>query len=272
MSLESPGETSTDLRERVDATKAREQLPLVHVTEMGIGRNIVFSGQLQARPCKVFDRNLLYFFLGRPAYRLRQEEEGTRYISRYPCVFVVDPSRVAPVQVYPFDTGAAKHGYYEDADPHLGIKDYALEGTYDSALRQLAFAFDSVEDYFAGRTRHDLIDDVPEFHQSTRSYASIANQANRGVNTPGTYDDRASAIEIATDRHLDLKGAVQLAIMPKQFLEGGSDNPNTKLLDRLKELDIECDLYDWQSTRTPADFRAEINGKVLAHVKRAATP
>lgn len=269
MQLECAGEPSVDLRDRVAACVPGEPLPLVHVTAMGIGRNIIFSGQLLAKKCKVFNRPLLYFFLGRPAYRIKDEREGSRQISRYPCVFVVDPSRVDPVHVYPFDTGAAKQGFYSNADPHLGIKDYALEGTMDSALKQLAFAFENVEDYFEGRIRPNLSSGVPPFDQSTLSYAAIANQANRGVNNPEDYDDRASAIEIATDQHLDLKDAVQLAIMPKQFLEGNDGSQNVKLIERLTALGIECDLYDWQSTRSPADYRPEINAKVLAHVKRS---
>lgn len=268
MPVDSPGKPFTDLRYRVDACAPGEELPLVHVTELGFGRNILFSGQLQARRCKVFKRDLLYFFLGRPAYRLHNEEKASRLISRYPCVFVVDPARVDPVHTYPFDTGAAADGHYENADPHLGIKDYALDGTYDSALRQLSFAFDTIDDYFEGRLKPDLTKDVAPYHQATLSYESIANQANRGVNDPDSYDDRASAIEVATDRHLDLKGAVEVAIMPKQFLEGPDDGGNAELIARLNELEIIADLYDWQSTRSPADFRAEINAKVLAHVKR----
>lgn len=268
MQLECPGEPSTDLRDRVADTKPGKPLPLVHVTAMGVGRNIIFSGQLHTKKCKVFNRPLLYFFLGRPAYRIKDEREGTRQISRYPCVFVVDPTKVDPVHVYPFDTGAARRGFYTDADPYLGIKDYALDGNIDTALKQFAFAFESVEDYFEGRIKSNLTDNVPPFDQSTLSYAAIATQATRGRNNPEDYDDRASAIEVATDRHLDLKGAVQLAIMPKQFLEGEDGSKNSKLIDQLATLGIECELYDWQSTRSPADFRPEINAKVLAHVKR----
>ncbi|WP_018900816.1 hypothetical protein [Rhizobium sp. 2MFCol3.1] len=267
MELRGPSEPSTDLRDRVADSAMGEALPLVHVTEVGIGNEIIFSGQLQARQCKVFGRKLLYFFLGRPAYRLHDEAETSRYISRYPCVFVVDPKRVKPVQVYPFDTGAARAGFYDSADPHLGIKDYLLDGTYESARQQLGFAFESVEDYFEGHLKPGLTDDVPHFEQATHSYVSIANQANRGINDPGTYDDRASAIEIASEDHLSLKGAVELVIMPQQYLEGETGKKNDKLIERLKALGINIAPYDWQSTRSPADFRAEINAKVLAHFR-----
>ncbi|XAZ19546.1 hypothetical protein LVY75_05150 (plasmid) [Sinorhizobium sp. B11] len=269
MAMNGPSHPKTDLRERVSTSPMGDALPLVHVTEMGIGEAIIVSGQLQARWCKVFGRDLLYFFLGRPAYRIHDEGETSRYVSRYPCVFVVDPTRVKPTQVYPFDTGAAKAGFYASADPHLGIRDYMLEGTYESARKQLGFAFETVDDYFEGRLKPGLSDDVPAFDQATHSYVAIANQANRGVNNPGTYDDRASAIEIATEGHLDLKGAVQLVILPQQFLEGKDGSKNTKLIDRLKAQDLTVLPYDWQSTRTPADFRPEINALVLAHFKKS---
>lgn len=249
-----------------------DALPLVHVTEMGIGKAVIVSGHLKARPCNVFGRDLLYFFLGRPAYRLRDEEQPSRYISRYPCVFVVDPTYVKPDQVYPFDTGAAYAGYYENADPHLGIQDYLLEGTHEGARRQLGFAFESTEDYFQGRLKPGLADDVPDFDQATHSFITIASQANRGINEPGKYDDRASAIEIATTDYVDLKGAVELVIMPQQFLEGKDGSKNHELLDRMKELDLPVSVYEWQSTRTPADFRADINRIVLAHFKASKKP
>lgn len=267
MPMNGPGESASDLRDRVAKSSIGDALPLVHVTEMGVGNAIIFSGHLKATRCKVFERDLLYFFLGRPAYRLKEEGDTSRYISRYPCVFVVDPARVKPTQVYPFDTGAARAGFYENADPHLGIKDYLLDGSYEGARRQLGFAFENVDDYFEGRLRPGLTDEIPPFEQATHSYAAIANQANRGLNIPGTYDDRASAIEIATENHLDLKGAVQLVILPQQFLEGDDGSKNAKLIARLKDLDLTVSLYDWQSTRPPADFRAEINAKVLNHFK-----
>ncbi|SMR82693.1 hypothetical protein SAMN04488030_3055 [Aliiroseovarius halocynthiae] len=268
--VNSPGHPHTDLKDNVAEFAPGPELPLVHVTAMGFGRNIILSGQLKASHCQVFKRDLLYFFLGRPAYRLRNEEASSRQLSRYPCVFVVDPSRVDPTQVYPFDTGAAFAGHYENADPFLGINDYVLEGTIEGARKQMAFAFESVEDYFDGRLKPGLTDNIPEFHQATRSYEMIANQANRGVNDPNSYDDRASAIEVATDRHLNLKGAVELAILPKQFLEGSEGSKNAEFISELEKLEIEVEVYDWQSTRSPADFRAELNQKVQAHVQRRA--
>ncbi|WP_179039749.1 hypothetical protein [Rhizobium leguminosarum] len=267
MKMTGPSAPTSDLRDRVSVSRLGDHLPLVHVTEMGFGKEILVSGQLKATRCKVFDRDLLYFFLGRPAYRLRDESEASQFISRYPCVFVVDPKRITPSQVYPFDTGAAAAGFYEGADPHLGIQDYLLEGSYDGARKQLGFAFDGIDDYFEGRVKPDLTDDVPEFEQATLSYVAIANQANRGKNDPNTYDDRASAIEIATHRHLDLKGAVQLLIMPQQFVEGKNGSKNVVLLNRIKDLGIDVSFYVWDPARTPADFRAEINAKVLNFAK-----
>ena len=262
----------TDLKDRVNAQSPAQPMPLVHVTEMGYARDILLSGQLMTRRCDVFERELLYFFLGRPAYRLKDEVSPMRQISRYPCVFVVDPARIAPVHVYPFDTGALASGRYSDADPHLAVEDYKLEASHEAALKQLAYAFDTPDDYFEGRLRPNLQDGVPAFHQSTLSYLRIANQANRGINNSAAYDDRASAIEVATDQHLDLKSAVELAILPKQFLEGDAGQQNSELLARLQTLGINTDLYDWQSTRSPADYRAEINGKVFAHVKARPIP
>ena len=61
-----------DLRDL--ATNARPQqasLDLVHITSVGAGREIVSVGQIETRRCEVFRRDLVYLFLARPAYRLR---------------------------------------------------------------------------------------------------------------------------------------------------------------------------------------------------------
>lgn len=267
ISLKSRVTRHTDLSDRVDACSPADPVPLVHVTEIGYGRDIILSGQLEARFCDVFGRDLLYFFLGRPAYRLKHEETASRKITRYPIVFVADPKRVAATQSFPFDTGALSEGIYTNADPHLAIEDYQLNGAVDGALRQLSFAFQNVDDYFAGRLRVDIEDDLPAFAHATRSYIEIAKMATHARNRPGAFDDRASAIEVATDRHLDLKGAIEMVILPKQYLEGPKGGANAEIVSQLSELDIETDTYDWDPTKTPADYRAEINSKVLAFIK-----
>ena len=70
-------------------------------------------------------------------------------------------------------------------------------------------------------------------------------------------DKRASAVELAIGRDVDLKGNVLLAIIPKQFLEAPS-GPNAAFLKRLDDLDIKFESYDWQPNTRPDEFQEQI--------------
>ena len=80
-------------------------LDLVHVTSVGAGREIVSQGQIETRHCAVFERDLVYMFLARPAYRLRNGAAKSDQINRFPCAFIIRPEKLgAPFHIYPFDT------------------------------------------------------------------------------------------------------------------------------------------------------------------------
>jgi hypothetical protein len=93
------------------ATPLPKPLDLVHVTSVGAAREIITLGQIEARECAVFKRDLVYMFLARPAYRLRNGSAKSDQINRFPCVFVIRPDKLGPpFHIYPFDTGAGASG------------------------------------------------------------------------------------------------------------------------------------------------------------------
>lgn len=71
------------LRARAARGALPEKLPLVHVTATGFAREIVESGQFEVRRCKVFNKDLVYFFVLRPAYRRRDGDEKSERINRF---------------------------------------------------------------------------------------------------------------------------------------------------------------------------------------------
>jgi hypothetical protein len=143
-------------------------LDLIHVTSVGAGREIVSLGQIEARPCAIFKRDLVYMFLARPAYRLRNGAAKSDQINRFPCAFVIRPDRLgAPFHVYPFDTGAGVSGSFGDTvDPHVYLEDYELEPSLSAAQRHIAWAFGSNRQYFEG----DLI---PGLAQGLHPWQSV---------------------------------------------------------------------------------------------------
>jgi hypothetical protein len=94
-------------------------------------------------------------------------------------------------------------------------------------------------------------------------YVMIAGLAASSHNRP---DKRASAIEVAYRAHIPLGGAVQLAVLPKQYLEDGSKK-NAVLVDRLEQLGIEWEVYDWQPNMAPSDYHDQITNILRGHFK-----
>src|SRR6516164_5591002 len=78
-----------------DAQPLPAALDLVHITSVGAGREIVNLGRIEARPCVVFKRDLVYMFLARPAYRLRNGDAKSDPINHFPCAFVIRPDKRA---------------------------------------------------------------------------------------------------------------------------------------------------------------------------------
>jgi len=267
MELKNTAPRHVHLLERVNATTEGEKLPLLHITATGIARSILLTGRMEARPCKFFKQKLLYFFFGRPAYRMRGEDEKSDQITRSPFVFLLDADHVIPKYVFPFDSGAALAGKYSGEDPTLALSDYELEASIEGARKHLNWAFDGIDDYLSGRLKQDILEDVEDYESSTRGYVTIAQQATKTINSPDLYDDRAAAIEISSEKNVDLKAAVNLAIVPKQYLEGSSGKENTEILDALKLNEIDTMEYDWQAYRDPTDIREEINILVRKHYK-----
>ena len=99
-----------------------------------------------------------------------------------------------------------------------------------------------------------MLDGVPEFETVTRGFVDVARMGREGSNR---HDKRASAIEVAADHDVELKGNGLLAILPKQYLEGDSGR-NDELLDRLAELGIPFRTYDWRPNSSPDEFQADI--------------
>lgn len=239
---------------------------LVHVTAVGWGRRIVSSGRIETRRCPAFDRELLYAFLARPAYRFRDGDMKTAQMSRFPFVFVISPGTLPPpYHVYPFDTGACVAGVYGDVpDPTIYLEDYELTPTIEAALQHVAWAFGSKSAYFEGTLRSGLADSLPEWRCVGRSWIDIANLAATGRDKP---DARASAIELAYSQSIDLKqGHVRLAIFPQQLLEDARGD-NTEFLNDIKKLGVPTKTYDWRANETPDSFMDEITRIVRDHLE-----
>lgn len=231
-------------------------LPLVHVTAVGRARDIVRTGRLETRRCRELGRELLYFFALKPAYGLKDGDDKSHQINRFPFVFVLAPEAVPnPYHVYPFDTGGALTGLFAGADPFVWFEDYELEPSHAAVTRYLSWMFGSVDAYYEGEIRPDILNGVEPYQTVTRGIVDIARMPATGSNRP---DGRAAAIEVASSHNVGLQGHVRLAVIPKQYLQGDGNDPNAEFMELLKAQGIRWRTYDWQPNRSPNEYRDEI--------------
>lgn len=241
------------------------ELPLIHVTTVGGAREILSEGQLSTERCSVFGKELLYFFLARPDYRFKHGDEKREFLSFFPVVLVFDPASVPVVyHVYPFDTGGAVAGLFDDlSDPYTMLEDYELSPNLDAAHKHVSWAFGSIENYLDGNILLKA-GDVPAFSNVVQSFVSIAGMASQGSNKP---DKRASAVEIASQHNVILKSNLRKIIVPAQMLSDAGV-ANEDLVKTLKELDVDVELYDWQPNLAPNEILSNLREVVLSEFRR----
>jgi hypothetical protein len=246
-----------ELRQLAAGAKSLPQpLDLVHVTSVGAGREIVNAGQIETRRCVVFQRDLVYMFVARPAYRLRNGDAKSDQINRFPCAFIVRPDKLGPpFHVYPFDTGAGASGCYGDTvDPYVYLEDYQLDPELTAASRHIVWAFGGNHQYFEGDLIPGLMQGLHNWQSVGRGWLTIAALASTGSNRP---DKRASAIEVAYSTNLSLKGHVRLAIFPQQLIEDDRGKNNDFIEDLAKHA-LPWETYDWRPNETPDFFMDEL--------------
>ena len=249
-----PGERQ--LRARSRDASGSAALSLVHSAPVFYAGEILRGGKFEVRRCPVFGKDLLYFFVLRPAYRSRLGGEKSHQLTRFPVAFIVRPEAVEPYSVYPMDTGAAAGGAFAgQADPFVFLEDYELEPNHAAAAGHIAWAFGSLAAYYDGVLRADILDDVPQHEVVTRGFADVARMGREGSNR---HDRRASTVEVTSSRDVQLQGNVLLAIVPKQFLEDPA-GPNGAMIARLKELAIPFRTYEWQPNTAPDEFQKDIS-------------
>lgn len=85
-------------------------LPLVHTCQSHSLENIISSGKIKTHYCDVFQEDLNYFFVGRPAYKKDLDEEAAEW--ELPSCFVFSYDISGAKRIYPFDTGAYQRGLF----------------------------------------------------------------------------------------------------------------------------------------------------------------
>ncbi len=188
-------------------------LPSMHSTDCKNAESILSNGEMITRPCSVFNgRPSLYFFYGKPAYRVSAKVNCYRTDDVYsPCCFIVDTKKIDIKYMYPFDTGAENKGMYEKIQYNgLHVNDFELKPNVDSIQNYIQCFWGDNNNYLRG-----LGISLSEVNSSI-----ILACLNTLLSSSGAldFDDRARTLEIITNVNVCIADTVKAIIVPSGFL------------------------------------------------------
>lgn len=223
----------TRLREALQHTEPTiGTLPLVHTSDAFRLQDILASGKLEPTICDVFNEDLVYLFLGRPAYRTRKQTNDNIHFD-LPVVILMKPEAPlpSPRRVFPFDTGAFSAHLYDRYFHHsTDVEDFLLEPSIDGARRHVSFFYSSDRDYFIGLTRKNV--DIPFGQFELEGLHELARApADPTLQFPVPPDERSSSIELQFDTSLPLSGNVLGLVVPQQYMDNENILSSMRLLD-----------------------------------------
>jgi hypothetical protein len=197
-------------------------LPCIHTTASVDFIDILDQAMLKLKQCSVFQKPMLYFFYGRPSYKLRARETEVKLYEYLPVCFVFNPKQIPIDRAAAFDTGA-----WELIKQHITIEerqskeDFIFEEA-KSANKLIDFFFGDNARYVEGRvTPREEIDLFPHFE--AMAYLRIIMARNHQI------DNRAKTIEIHLQENVVLKNQPLLAlILPDRFLSDDYYGPKVK--------------------------------------------
>lgn len=223
---------------------------ITHVTDCVNISSVLASGKLEPRPCSVFQKDLLYLFYGRPAYRRKWDGDATSNLGYARICFVLhDDVANTASRILPFDSGGYerfKHAFHDK----LELEDFEISPT-DSPRKIVAAFYDDFEGYYWMKPTVGLT--FPISQNIVDSYYKLITG-----NLKEAFDDRCAAIEIQLDQALPLAGHVLAVIGPNQIF----DDPT--LMNQVKAWGAEPRGYKLTSLFNPA----EISGRLLDEVER----
>lgn len=228
-----------------NAPPSDQALPLTHLTDAFHLRDIDAGGSLEPTPCQVFNEPLLYFFYGRPAYRVAANTDTSGLDSYWPVCFILRSNTIVPRRIYPFDSGAFHNGRFE-TQCHRGMikEDFELDADPSTPGRLLGKFWPDARSYFDNRGA--LAPECDPFDFEVKSYSQIIGTVG---NAP--FDERHSTIEIQTDEPLPLKDNVIAVILPTEFA-------TQEVFERFEALGAKVLPFDAVNRHRPDDMVSQI--------------
>ena len=205
---------SSEFAAFIDAEPIRVgRLPLFHLTDGHTFRQILGSDTLEPRPCSVYGEDLLYFFYGRPSYRVNSDVGAAKLLSCLPVCFILAGDDVEDCRrMMPFDSGAFSAGLFSPAVfARIHRDDFQLTPRMESAQRLVSKFYESNGDYFWGRPKPAV--SIPALQFEAEAYQELVQSR-----AAATFDDRCSALEVQLHESYPLADGTVLAVIAPEPL------------------------------------------------------
>lgn len=136
-----------------NSVQPAKPLPLVHTTAAYHLGSILDSQSLRPQVCDVFASDLTYFFVGRPAYKVRLSD-GEAELWELPCCFIFEYETVPrPTRVFPFDSGAFAKGLMPSYLSLMPRDSFDVSSIDSAATKIIGAFFGDGRAYLAGRPK-----------------------------------------------------------------------------------------------------------------------
>jgi hypothetical protein len=240
-------------------TELAPLMPLVHICDCHALRSIVFSKSIKPTQCPVFNEELLYFFYGRPSYRIKDNGFACNLTSMFPVCFIVDPLHASGLKrIYPFDTGAYHAGLYgSHIHKDSQREDYAFDSSYEFIQKYVRMFYSNNSNYYDGSSTIPP-DSIPKMGFEFQTLHQLINHKSIG-----TIDDRSFTIEIQCSSETNiLSGAIKAIVLPDEILQ--DDALSSFMYDHNVEAITYC-----SSRSAPSQLTPLIIDKVRNYYKQA---
>jgi hypothetical protein len=217
MDADEPKQKSLSRFLRRNTVSAVETLPYVHTTRSYNIASIKDTQSIDAKRCRHFNEDLIYLFVGRPAYKRPSAGSAAEYWE-LPCCFIFDEVADFLVKrVYPFDSGAFRDGRYPEYIDFMDFREFEVDDAGAPGRMVSAFFGDSAR-YFRG-TPKGKEDFENEFQLGVLEAEIKALRRLAEDGTPAGFDDRRFTIEVQVADKIDFRTNPPAAVvLPSIYL------------------------------------------------------
>ena len=192
-------------------------LPSMHSTSCFNAEEIYKQNKIKVQLCDKFKKKLVYFFYGKPVYKVAQNETQSRSDNLLsPVCFIVDTKKLPIELIIPFDSGAYISKRYDNIFPddfiskEKLVENFSLNNNINAIKIFIKNFYGNNENYLSG---------ICCFNDSLACECSIESLINL-LKSRGNFnfDDRAKTVEIICKKDIKLNKIIKAIIIPNNHI------------------------------------------------------